>query len=1039
MKNPLLTVIIPMYGVEKFIAKCLDSVIKQTYDNLEIICVNDGTPDKSAEIAREYSKKDERIRVIDNEKNLGLFRARVEGLKVANGEYIAFVDADDYISVDWFRLLYKRIKEEDADMVIGNTVNVDETGYKFYYNNYRNFTTSHDTISGDELLSTFYEQEGSNFVWHTVWNKLYKRELVEKCMPYFLEIDFLMIMGEDIAFSSVFYTHAKKLAFADVDCYFYYRHSEASTSITLPKEKIIRNIYDIGKVFQYVESSLREYSEELYEKHKAGIEAFKSRYQRTWRGNIWSAKLENDRLALDAMESAFGVREGELPYPHDFYFYELTSPWSDRFEGLKYDILEKKYSVISFDIFDTLILRPFYTPTDLHYMVGKRASAIVPFLTEQTFPKIRASAEYQARVDSKEQDVTMNEIYAALSSICSISLEDAYLIRDIEEELEIKYCTARRSAKELFDIAMLSGKRVIITSDMYLDKSTVEKILAKNGYTGYEKLYISSETLKLKATGDIFKLIVSDLGVSADRILHIGDNWNSDVVSAQNCGYSTYFLPKATETFENGISDIYTGNQNYVNMTKTTTQVDTTASKDQLPVRCALALAADKYFDNPFKPFQWNSEYNADAYYVGYTALGIHLLGMAEWIYKISKQEGYEKIVFLARDGKMIKEAFDALASSRNYNIKTEYFYANRKSLMPYGIKEANDFYSISKYMDVNAHTPRGILNIFTTALKPLCEEDEKQYKRAGVKLDKNIENDTEYYAFINALISISYDKELLERNFDTASRAFKNVFTEKTAAFDLGYSGRLQTIICDLAGASIDVFYLHSNGYSTDITVKDKFKIHSFYGYTPTISGIVREFFMSDPVPSCKGYSFEENRVIPIIEEKGKTLTYEATYAIKEMQKAAVDFCKEYVRVFGNDFENFSARASDYSAAFENYLTHAKEFDRYMFSGALVEDEVYGGYDARSIFDIWTWHQSQLQTVDSGAPAKITVHGFLEVMGGSKIKKALMYLMYDRATFKEKVSFKLRKHKILLGIFKVLYAIPRGIYRIFKPKRKNK
>ncbi len=989
MKNPLLTVIIPMYGVERFIAKCLDSVIAQSYDNLEIICVNDGTPDASADIAREYAKNDARIRVIDNEKNLGLFRARVEGLKVANGEYIAFVDADDFIGVDWFRLLYKQIKREKADMVIGNTVNVDETGYKFYYNNYRSLTKSHKSIEGD-LLDVFYEQDGSNFVWHTVWNKLYKRELVERCMPYFLKIDFHMIMGEDIAFSSVFYTHARKLAFADADCYFYYRHSEASTSITLPKEKIVRNIYDIGRVFDYVEDSLKDHSLEKYEKRRADIASFKARYQRTWRGNIWAAKLNDDRDAFDAMEKVFGARDGELPYPHDFYFYELTSPWSDRLENLKCEIIDKKHKVISFDIFDTLIMRPFYSPTDIHSMVGKRASRIASFLNEESFPKIRANAEYQARILSKEQDVTMDEIYSALADICSISLEDAYAIRDIEKELEIKYCYARKSARELFDLAILSGKRVIITSDMYLDKGTVSSILAKNGYLGYEKLYLSSETMKLKATGDIFKFVLSELGVEPSEILHIGDNWNSDIVSAQKCGYDTYFLPKATETFENGISDIYTGNQNLANVTKTATQVDTTASKSQLPVRCAIALAANKYFDNPFKPFQWNSNYNADAYYIGYTALGPHILGMAEWIYNVSKKEGYKKIVFLARDGKMIKEAFDALKEARGYDIETEYFYANRKSLMPYGVRSANDFYSISKYMDINAHAPRDILGIYKEILLPLDDEAEKKYKRAGIRLDEKIENDTEYYAFIKALIDISCDEKLISRKFDEASSAFKTVFTDGSAAFDLGYSGRLQSIICDLAKAPIDVFYLHSNGYSTDIVSKDKFKIHSFYGYTPTVSGIVREFFMSDPAPSCIGYELGSFGIKPILEEKDATLSYEATYAIKELQRSAVDFCKEYVKIFGNDFEDFSARESDYSVAFEYFLTHAMEFDRYLFSNAMVEDEVYGGYSARSIFDIWTWHQGQLQTVGSGAPSAITVHGFLEVMGGLKIKKAL-------------------------------------------------
>ena len=222
--------------------KCVDSLIEGCKNNLkdvEIILIDDGSPDKSSEIAETYAEKDSRIKVIHNEKNLGLFRARVEGYKVATGKYIANVDADDTISVDWFRLLHKKAVEENADMTIGNTVNVDENNNYTYSTIYRSFTKSQKTLVDDEILTKFFENTGSCFVWHTVWNKLYKKDLIDKCMPYFKKVDFHLIMCEDIAFSSIYYTHAKRVAFANVDAYFYFRHSESSTSNTIPKAKII--------------------------------------------------------------------------------------------------------------------------------------------------------------------------------------------------------------------------------------------------------------------------------------------------------------------------------------------------------------------------------------------------------------------------------------------------------------------------------------------------------------------------------------------------------------------------------------------------------------------------------------------------------------------------------------------------------------------------------------------------------------------------------------------------------------------------------
>ena len=106
MENNLkLSVIVPIYGVESYIEKCLKSIMAQSYKNLEIICVNDATKDSSMKIVESLAEEDDRIKIVNNPQNMGLFRARVEGMKVASGAYLAFVDADDYVSCDWFRLL----------------------------------------------------------------------------------------------------------------------------------------------------------------------------------------------------------------------------------------------------------------------------------------------------------------------------------------------------------------------------------------------------------------------------------------------------------------------------------------------------------------------------------------------------------------------------------------------------------------------------------------------------------------------------------------------------------------------------------------------------------------------------------------------------------------------------------------------------------------------------------------------------------------------------------------------------------------------
>ena len=111
----LISIIVPVYNVEKYLEKCVDSIINQTYKNIEIILVDDGSKDNSGKICDIIKEKDERIKVI-HKQNGGLSDARNAGLKIAKGTYIGFVDSDDYIAEDMYQTLYSLSKEKNADI-----------------------------------------------------------------------------------------------------------------------------------------------------------------------------------------------------------------------------------------------------------------------------------------------------------------------------------------------------------------------------------------------------------------------------------------------------------------------------------------------------------------------------------------------------------------------------------------------------------------------------------------------------------------------------------------------------------------------------------------------------------------------------------------------------------------------------------------------------------------------------------------------------------------------------------------------------------
>lgn len=167
-----ISVIVPVYKVEPYLSRCLDSIINQTYRNLEIILVDDGSPDRCGEICDEYARQDSRIRVI-HKANGGLSDARNHGIDVAIGDYIAFVDSDDYVATDMYEKMLARLELDNSDMVVCNYYRFDEgsappkDGY---------IQLPDRVLTQDEAFD-FYLQIGGDYV--SAWNKLYKRTIFD--------------------------------------------------------------------------------------------------------------------------------------------------------------------------------------------------------------------------------------------------------------------------------------------------------------------------------------------------------------------------------------------------------------------------------------------------------------------------------------------------------------------------------------------------------------------------------------------------------------------------------------------------------------------------------------------------------------------------------------------------------------------------------------------------------------------------------------------------------------------------------------------
>lgn len=169
----LISIIVPIYNVEKYLPKCIKSIQAQTYKNLEIILVDDGSPDGCGDICDDFAENDNRIKVIHKE-NGGLSDARNAGIDIATGRYLAFVDSDDYISNRFVEELYSSIKDSDADIAICNFELVNEHGKVI-----ENVVPSpliDGIYDGEDIFNNKFAAPG-HWYWAIAWNKLYKSEV----------------------------------------------------------------------------------------------------------------------------------------------------------------------------------------------------------------------------------------------------------------------------------------------------------------------------------------------------------------------------------------------------------------------------------------------------------------------------------------------------------------------------------------------------------------------------------------------------------------------------------------------------------------------------------------------------------------------------------------------------------------------------------------------------------------------------------------------------------------------------------------------
>lgn len=1031
--KPKLSIIIPVYNTEKYLAACLDSVVGQSWDNLEVLIVDDCTPDHAMEIAEDYAERYPFIRILHHPENRGLFRTRITGMEAMTGDYFAFLDSDDTVTLDYYRPMIKKAMTTGADMVAGDFIEVMESGEMHYPS--RIFQQTDLGLKGREILNFLMNQAGQDYGCHVVWNKIYARHIYQDVAAFLDSLQFRLTMCEDVLYSVLFYTSAKQFANVHGEYYKYYRHEEASTSVKhTTYDKCRRSLLDITTAFETAEQFLQQavktvsYTKQLHTWKKRILDVWENAVKRCRCTSVQRRELNGLLENADIGEIPM-VQECVLPI-HNAVTRKLP------LQEIKEAIRKSDCEYVSFDVFDTLLLRPFWLPTDLFTFMEPDVTKMLGTVDSFRFQGLRREAEWVARqyaIGSNRNsigEVTLDEIYESLCRLCPQLEPYAEQIKQLEIKYELRFCYARKTAKELVEFARDMGKKVICASDMYLSSEIIGQMLARSGYTGIDRIFVSCEAGYSKSNGSLYRYVQQQLGCKKSAFVHIGDNLESDVNRAREAGWQAFYLPKASDCMTNQAFGYRFGTLfNRLYRDDSGIRLASYGYDYYFGMRCRLAVAANRLYDDPFVPVDPSSDFNTNPVWIGYFAMGPYLLAIAQWLAELCRDESFERMNFVARDGWLPMQAFKEIKAVFGLeNLPSDYLYVSRKTVMPL-LLNTPECLATLPWAGYNLQTfsPEQFAENVSSVCDPegiekLKEAAEKQ------KLSWNIPfgNAANFEKFLALFMETCYDKEKIQHYSEMVKNYYAPMLRGKTACFDIGYSCRSEVVFKQLFHFDVSPCYLHINGEIAALrSYEAGLKQYSFYDYNPAVTGALREHIISYQGPSCTGFDCSGDQAVPVFEAYEEP--FSAWYVTTQLQTAALQYVKDMVAIFGSDLERVYARRMDASWPMEYFLHHPTPLDANLFNAIPFEDDM--GVGRVTIRNIW---ENGLKTAQSHSHQEEARDDRLDYYAMSKPKKWLVWLLVDRKIMKDTAKRKLRGHSILLKISGGCYRALRRVAHIF-------
>lgn len=608
-----------------------------------------------------------------------------------------------------------------------------------------------------------------------------------------------------------------------------------------------------------------------------------------------------------------------------------------------------RYDTVSFDIFDTLLYRPFRHPADLFDFMADEVARITGS-TAISFREERQHAEraaFKRAVEAGRGEISINEIYAELGDHLGLTPEISEAIKTLEMQMELDFLYPRMSGFLAYQEARSLGKRILLISDMYLPHAFLEEVLKKTGYEGYDKLYVSSTYGEKKHSGRLFDVVLKDLGIQPATLLHVGDNVAADVQKAKDRGIKPFHLPKASEIFSTNDAFSIPWSRD--------------ADRHDLSWSMLLAVIGNAYSNNPYLPHRKGTLFGGDPIKLGYYGFGPLLLGYVKFLVESAIRDGVERLYFLARDGKIMKEAYDIISKGYPSAPSSQYLLCSRRSVNVAKLKEAADVMDLLN-VDFAHRTSLGHLLTHRFGIN-YGEIDESIFEAHGLTwataLTKSHLPVLRKF-FLDAMpIILAAAKD--ERTNYLQYLEESGIFAAgQVAVVDIGYAGTMQESLYKLSGEkkSVGGYYLitfraaqkrltgnglASKGYLADFVDRHD-TYHPFCKHVP-----LYETLFSSPDTSFVRMARHWNGSLQPVHMPQGPQEQTRERVVRHIHEGALELVSNASKAFGKWFVSMDIEPNKTLRVLDRFFENPHPRDARILSGVVFED-AYGGKAMKTI-----------------------------------------------------------------------------------------